>query len=120
MTVALRILLIFMSICFYVYVGLKLKNAEIDLMDTVFWIFLATMFIILSFFPQIALAGANSLGIVSPVNFIFLIVLCLLLFRNFLFTVRVAKLEEKVNHLIQEIAIKDNMDSKKECKSKNV
>ncbi len=110
MSVSLRILLIVASAIAFIYISRKLKKAEIGLMDTVFWILLAAVFVIIGIFPSIAVKGAALFGFIAPVNFIFLVVLFLLLFRNFILTVRVSKLEERVQNLIQEIAIRRNGD----------
>lgn len=112
MSVSLRVLLFVVSVISFFYISHKLKKAEINLMDTVFWILLATIFLILGFFPNIVVWGANLFGFIAPVNFIFLMVLLLLLFRNFILTVRISKLEERMQSLIQEIAIRKNGDEK--------
>ncbi|MDD6633475.1 MAG: DUF2304 domain-containing protein [Lachnobacterium sp.] len=112
MSVSLRILLFVASVISFFYISHKLKKAEIGLMDTVFWILLAALFLLLGIFPGIAVWGADLFGFIAPVNFIFLLVLFLLLFRNFILTVRISKLEERVQNLIQEIAIRKNGDEK--------
>lgn len=112
MSVSLRVLLIAASAISFIYISKKLKKAEIGLMDTAFWIVLAIVFVVIGIFPKIAIRGATLFGFIAPVNFIFLIVLFLLLFRNFILTVRVSKLEERLQSLIQEVAIRRNGDEK--------
>lgn len=83
-------------------------------MDTVFWIVLATILIVLSVFPQIAYWIAKVIGIQSPVNFIFLLIIFMLLMRNFLLTIKVSQLDDKLRTLVEEIAIRENASRKKD------
>lgn len=76
-------------------------------MDAFFWICLAFVFVILGVFPQVAIFFAELIGIQSPVNFVFLVVIFLLLLRSFLLTIRISWLEERVKNLVEEIAIRE-------------
>ena len=45
---------------------------------------------------------------VAPVNFLFLVMIFILLLRTFIMSIRMAELEEKVKNLTQRIAIQNN------------
>lgn len=106
---------IYISLVSFFYITRKLKKCEVQVPETVFWIVLSVVFIVFCIFPQAADVGASVMGVVTPVNFIFLIIIALLLLRVFLLTIRVSKLEYKVNSLVQELAVRKNeeQDQKK-------
>ena len=68
------------------------------------------LLLVLSIFPQIAIALADLCGIQSPVNFIFLFMIFILLLHNFYITFRVSHLENMIQSLTQEIAVRDVMN----------
>ena len=109
MSISLRIVLICISIVTMLYVGRKLKKSQVNIFDTFFWFFLSVVFVLISVFPIIAEKGAELLGIYSASNFVFLIVIFLLLFRCFLLSIKVSQLEDKLKNLTQELAIRENM-----------
>lgn len=63
---------------------------------------------VIGVFPGIAMFFAKVVGVQSPVNFVYLVVIFLLLLRTFMLTIRISFLEEKVKNLIEEIAIREN------------
>lgn len=100
------------SILTCIYISRKLRKSQMQIMDTVFWIALSALFIILSVFPQLARILAVFLGFQAPVNFIFLLIIFLLLLRCFLLSIRVSQLDDKIRSLTEEIAIRENKKEK--------
>lgn len=77
-------------------------------MDTIFWIGMSLLLVILSIFPKLASQVSKRIGIDSPVNFVYLVIIFLLLIKCFLLSIKVSQIEDKFNNLVQEIAIRDN------------
>ncbi len=111
MPLTLRILLFVSSVLSFIFVVRSLKKARVQLYDTTFWIFLATLFVILSIFPQLAIGLAQLIGIQSPINLVFLIIIFFLLGHCFLQSLRFSRLEARFNKLVSDKAI-DNEDPK--------
>ena len=107
MSMALRMLLLAASFLTCAYITRKLRKSQIQVMDTVFWIGLSVIFIILSIFPDIASVFSVFIGFQAPVNFVFLLMIFLLLIRCFLLSIRISQLEEKVKNLVEELAIRE-------------
>lgn len=105
MSVELRILLFLASFITCTYIARKLKKSQIQVMDTVFWIGLSVVFIILSIFPNIVSVLSKFIGFQAPVNFIFLLMIFILLLRCFLMSIKISQLEVKIIELVQEIAV---------------
>ena len=77
---------------------MKIENA-------IFWFVLAIVLTVLSIFPQIVTFVSEKIGVESPVNLIYLIMIFLLFWKAFSLSVKVAQLEHKVNILTAENAI---------------
>lgn len=107
MSVSLRVILFVASVMTFLYITRKLRKSQIQLMDTIFWFGLSTVFIIFAMFPQFVRWLSKIMGFVAPVNFIFLVMIFLLLIRCFLLSIRVSQLDEKLKNLTEELAIRD-------------
>ena len=109
MTLVLRLVLVLASVFTFWYVARKLRKSQVQIMDTVFWLVLSFGVIVLAIFPQIAINLAELLGVQSPANFVYLIMIFVVLIRCFLLSIRVSFLEDKVRKLVQEIGIRENL-----------
>ena len=108
MSVALRVLLVAASLLTCAYIARKLKKSQLQVMDTVFWICLSMVFIVMSIFPRTVGKLSTLMGFIAPVNFIFLLVIFLLLIRCFQMSIRISQLEDKLKNLVEELAIREN------------
>lgn len=112
MTLVLRIVLIVASICTTLYMLKKIRQAKVQIEDSIFWFLFSICLIIISIFPQIADLMARLLGIQSTVNFLFLFMIFVLLIKIFYMTLRISQMENKIKNLTQKIAIDDNINKK--------
>lgn len=108
MSVALRVILCIASLLTCIYIAHKLRKSQIQVMDTVFWLGLSILLIILSIFPEMASYLSIIIGFQAPVNFIFLLMIFLLLVKCFLMSIRISQLEDKIRNLVEELAIREN------------
>ena len=100
MTITFRCVLILVSLFTLGGIIKKVRNAKVQIENTIFWILFGVILLILSIFPQIATLAAKALGIYSTTNFIFV-----LLIHQFLVSIKCSQLENKIDELVQEIAI---------------
>lgn len=107
MSVSLRIILFVVSFLVAVYVLRRIRKAKLKIEYSLFWIVFAFLLLVLSIFPKIAVFLAGLCGIQSPVNFIFLFMIFILLLHNFYLTFTVSHLENMIQNLTQEIAVRD-------------
>ena len=105
MSVSLRILLIVSAAVVLLFVVRKLKKSQMQALDSLFWLLFSLSFVILGVFPEIAIAFAALFGFVSPSHLVFLYVIAVLVVRDFCNSLRLAKLEERLNALAQAIAL---------------
>lgn len=92
------------SVLFGIYVLRKIRYSKYKIEDSIFWICFSFVLIVVSIFPGILTFGAKKLGVISPVNFVFLIIIFLLLLKIFLISRKVSELEDKLKRLVQKIA----------------
>ncbi len=114
MSNSLRIILLVSAVLLFAFVYRKLRKSQLQLMTAFFWIMFSTAVLILGVFPEVGLFFAGLLGIESAANCVFLLIISLLILCTFLLTIRVSTLEHKVTNLTQEIAIRKNMEEKKD------
>ena len=62
MSLALRILLMIFSVGFVYFVLKRIHKDQLRIQDSIFWILLSVLVLILAFFPQIAIGMAQQPG----------------------------------------------------------
>lgn len=107
MSLELRILLLVFSLGSFWYIIRKIKKAQIKIEDSIFWIFAWGVIVLISIFPEMVYFLTNILGIISPVNFVYLVIIFVLLIKVFLMSIKLSQMENKIKNLAEEIAIKD-------------
>ena len=88
----------------------KIRRARLSISYSIFWIFVSALILFLALFPRLAIMFAELLGVLSSVNFIFLVMLFILLAHNFFVTIKLSNLENKLKKIVEEYAVKEKMD----------
>ena len=101
----LRILLFLGGVVVFTIISLCIRKRRIQLKDGIFWVAFGFLLILVSVFPVLAVWASSILGIQSPSNCVFLILIFLLGCHQFFLTIRISRLEIKNNQLVQNIAI---------------
>ncbi len=112
MNPVLRGALVICAFIMLIFVIHKLRKAQFDTSDSLFWLLLIGCLLIVAIFPQIAYLFSDLLGIQSPSNFIFLAVIGLLAIREFTIQVQLAQLRRKMTALAQETALRTRSEAK--------
>lgn len=113
MSPVLRIALILGAIVALATVIKRVRSSKIRIADSVFWVCAATVMLILAIFPQIAFFFSQLLGFVSPSNFIFLVVISLMLLKLFDQACEISMLTDKVEQLSQEVGLMQKDDKQR-------
>jgi len=108
MGILLRVFLIICALLMLTFMLRRVKKAELHAVDTIFWFVFAACLLLVAAFPQIAFFFSGLLGIESPANFVFLLVIAILFIREFSLAIEIAKLREKLHKLTQEIALTEH------------
>lgn len=113
LSVVLRTILFLASVAITLWVMHKIRRSMAKIEDSVFWVLFSFMLIVLSLFPQIAYWLSGVLGVQSPVNFIFLIILFAMIVKIFKLSLRISQLESKQQEFVQRYAMdhREDVDS---------
>lgn len=85
----------------------KIRRSQFDASDSLYWLGLSAGLLVVAVFPQIAYFFSGLLGFQSPSNFVFLVMIALLLAREFSLQAQLSALRRKVTALVQEVAVRD-------------
>ncbi len=108
MSIVLRIVLILGALFALSIVVRKVRKSKIRIADSVYWVCAAVLLLVLAIFPRIAFFFSDLLGFLSPSNFVFLVVIALMLLKLFNLACDVSRLTDKVEQLSQELALAKN------------
>ena len=112
MSVSLRILLIVAAVITVIWILKKIRKSKVKMEDAIFWLVFSGVLLLLAVFPQISFWLSKLLGIESPANLVFLLIICLLIEKIFTLSIITSQLEEKVSILSAEIAIRSQAQEK--------
>ena len=118
---SLRALLFLGSVAVFLVISYCIRKRRIQLKDGVFWIIFSFLLILISIFPVLAVWASRLIGIQSPANCVFLIMIFLLGCHQFILTIRISRLEMKNSQLIQRVAIQKVLgDEEKKTNEENL
>lgn len=115
MSVLLRVLLIIGAISMLVFMLNKIRQARMKIEYTVFWVIFACILIVMGVFPSLFYVISDFIGFQSPISMIYLVVIFILIIKSFFMTIHISQLENKIDNLVQQVAIekKKNEDLEK-------
>ena len=105
MSLALRVALVIGAIAMTVFTVNGVRKSRMRIEDSLFWVGLAAVILVLSVCPQFGYAISDVVGFMAPVNFVFAFFIFVLTVKCFSMSRHESELENKVKELTQEIAI---------------
>lgn len=103
-----QILLITAMVLYFILIYRLLKKKRLVLKYALTWLFMGVILIVMALFPGIIRWGAETLGIYSEVNFLFLLIVAFTLIIEMSLTVIVSKISLTNRRLIQKLALLEN------------
>ena len=110
MSVALRILLIVVSVMNTLNILRRIRKSKLQIEYSIFWLLFSMVLIVISVFPQIVIKLAQLIGYQSPANMVFLLVIFALMFKSFQSTLEISQLQYKIEELTQKIALEEHKE----------
>lgn len=107
MSLMLRIILIAASFLLVLFVLRKIHKAKLSIDDAIYWIISAVVLFLISLFPQLVMWVSDFIGFQSPSNFVFLVIIFLIIIKLFTITIELSSEKRRLNQLIQTLALKD-------------
>ena len=117
MTTQLQIILIIFSLITFAFVILKIRKAQLEIANAIVWIILSLTLILMTLLSPFVTKIAKMLGFYSTINFVFTMILFLLILIEFSQTVKISILNEKVKNLNHYIALKEKKEYEKKAKN---
>lgn len=115
MSVPVRILLLLGAVCTFIYVFHSIHNRnKMKADETFFWFSTAGVLVILAVFPGIISGLAVLLGIDSPANLVFLIIIFMLIIKVFMMDRKLAAVRKQTTEVIERLAIEELKERQKE------
>lgn len=113
MSITLRLLLLIGAVCTAGWILRKIRKLKVKMEDAIFWMVFAVILCLMGVFPEITYWLTRIMGIMSPANLIFLVVIFLLIEKVFTLSIIVSQLEEKVSVLSAEVALRSHSAEQK-------
>ena len=107
MGIKLQLVFIIASLLTFIYVILRIRKSGLNIEDSIVWILWSILLLIVSFFPQISIFVSDSLGFISPSNFILVLFIFFLYIMVFAQNIQISKLKGKQQDLIQKLSIQE-------------
>lgn len=108
---------IILSIIIIIYLIKNIKDNKLDLVESIFWLSSSFVILFLSVFPKSIDYFALFIGVNYPPSLLFVICILFLVFMNFRMSKKIAKQEEKIVSLAQEVSIlkqRKNIENRKD------
>ena len=103
----IRICLIIGSLITAGYILQRVRRAKIQIEDTIFWLLFSAVLLILAIFPGIAYWASRLLGFMSPINFVYIVVIFLLLAKQFFMSIKISQLDSRLRILTEQVALNE-------------
>lgn len=109
MGIVIRLLLILASLSTTLYILKRIRHAKLQIEYAIFWLLFAGMLLIISIFPNLMIMLTRAVGMQSPINCVFLLVIFTLMIKLFMQTIEHSQLEDKLKQLTQRLAIEEKL-----------
>lgn len=106
MSNALRILLLVSAAFSATWILYQIRKLKVKLDHAIYWVIFAILLAVLGLFPELTYWLTAKLGMISPANLIFLVIIFLLLFKVFTLSMAVSQLEDKITVMSAEVALR--------------
>lgn len=101
----IRVLLILGSLATMLFMLRRIRKSQVQIEDTLFWLLFGAGILIISIWPGIIYTIAYALGFQSPMSMVYLLMIFVLLIKQFFMTLRISQLDSKLRSLTQKVAL---------------
>lgn len=103
----IRICLILGSLITAGYILRRVRLSKVQIEDTIFWLLFSAVLLVLAVFPGIAYWVSGLLGFMSPINFVYIVVIFLLLAKQFFMSIKISQLDSRLRILTEQVALNE-------------
>ena len=102
-----RILLIGSALIAFFYIVFEIRKSNLTIRDSIFWVLFSIFLVLMAIFPDLFMAISKAAGITSPANFIYLVIIGIMIVRIYRMSVTISTLNTKIKELTQSLAIQE-------------
>lgn len=106
MSIELRVVLLIAAVFSIGWIITRIRKAKVRLEDTFFWVVMSVVLLILGLFPRVSYWLASVLGVISPANLVFLIMICLLFEKLLTMSIMHSQMQDKYVTMAAEMALR--------------
>lgn len=102
---------LFLSICAILFLCATIsyiRKKGLDLYHSIMWFLGAAILLLMAVFPAPITALAGLVGVETPSNFVFLILIAFLLLTSLSMSAAISRQHTRIKHLVQSVAILEN------------
>lgn len=105
MSLTLRVFLIVASVISVIYTLRKIRKAQLNIDDSIYWIVMSILLLVMSIFPNAVSWAAKLFGFVGVVNFVFFFMIFAVIIKLFQISIDLSISKHRLNLLIQKTAL---------------
>lgn len=105
MNTLLRVVLMVSSVLVALFILLRIRKKHLNIDDAMYWLFFSLLILVLGIFPDIAEWAANLIGVDAASNFVFLVMIFLILIKLFYVCIDLSIQKQRLTRLIQRLAL---------------
>lgn len=105
MSSSIRVLLILGSLLTVIYLLSRIRKSKMQIEDSLFWLAFSGVLIVISIFPEIPFWCSRLLGFEAPINFVYLVIIFLLILKLFYMSIKISQMDNRIRILTQRVAL---------------
>lgn len=106
MSIELRVVLLFAATFSIGWIITRIRKAKVRLEDTFFWMVMSVVLLVLGLFPGVSYWLSSILGVISPANLVFFIMICLLFEKLLTMSIMHSQMQDKYVTMAAEMALR--------------
>lgn len=114
----MRTLLLLGSLSTIAFMLSRIRASQILIRDAIYWLLFSLLLFFLSLFPEVTVWASQMLGIIAPINFVYLFVIFLLVIKLFSSSIRLSQLDTRLQQLAQRVALNDKKNEDESSEEK--
>lgn len=108
MSGTLRIWLIIAALVLFAIVCVAIRRERIRVADSAFWVVFSLVIILFALFPQVAYWLAGIVGVQSPSNLVFAVIIAILILIDVASSAKISRLTAKLEKLSSNMALNED------------
>lgn len=116
MTLGLQLILVVVAVTTSFVILRSIRKSNLQIEESFFWLLFSLLLFVFAIFPNLIIFLADLIGFQSPANFVFLIIIFLLIVNQYNLTKKVSKNEIKLRNLVQFIALSQRNENSEKTK----